>query len=394
MKKITVFIMIATITFFVSACLSKEKDSGRFKVVDGKELFFNGDEQVIDQLVTFDGEKYYIKEDGTKVKNDWAVIDNDGSYAYFGAKGIMAKSSLWVINNNLFIFDSDGKYEKSGLTKFNGDTYYATKDGYLIKNQFKIIDGIDYYFDENGKRLTISTPSWVNNINTNGLGDLQTGYYYLDKNGQRVKNVWQGEYYLEDDGLMATNKWIGSGESKVYVGTDGKKETDYKEVVKLAKDILGISDSRDNKAIVGMWELDYYVDKFGDNTSEKYISGFFDGKFSNNIFKNQECKFKFLIGKDYIDMMMFEYGTKQFENQVATLDVNIKNQYGVVLDCKGYFDMDRMQFDDEGTEFLFNALKYPGMIKILINSEDININKYLVEIQSDNFTSVYTNLFQ
>ena len=392
MRKIIAFIAITIMILDVFACSSKAKDTGKFRVVDGKELFYNGDEQIIDRLVTFEGEKYYIKEDGTKVKNDWAIIDNDGTYAYFGAKGIMVKASLWTINNNLFIFDNDGKYVNNGLTKFNNDTYYATKDGYLLRNQFKIIDGSDYYFDENGKQKIISTPSWVNNVNNNGLGDLQSGYYYLDEKGQRVKNTWVDKYYLQDTGLMATNKWIGTGESRVYVGADGKKETDYKEVVKLVKDILGTSNNTANKDIKETWKLDYYVDKFGDDTSEKYISGIFDGKFNNNIFKNQDCEFKFLIGKDYIDMMMFEYGTKQFENQIATLDVNIKNQYGLVLDCKGYFDMDRMSFDSAGTEFLLNALKNPGNIKILVDSDDVNINKYLVEIQSDNFATIYASL--
>ncbi len=43
-------------------------------------------------------------------------------------------------------------------------------------------------------------------------------WYYLDDNGNYLKNQWVGNYYLGADGVMMTNSWTPDG---YYVGTDG-----------------------------------------------------------------------------------------------------------------------------------------------------------------------------
>ena len=172
-KKISILIVLSLMISLCS-CSLLLKDTGKFKVVDGKELFFNGKEQIVDKLITFEGENYYIKDDGTKAKNEWQIIDNDNTYAYFGAKGIMVKNDIREIDNQLYIFDKEGKLETNKLIFIDGYDYYATKDGYLLRNQFKIIDGKDYYFDKDGKHgIMLATVSWVTNDNSNGLGDLK-----------------------------------------------------------------------------------------------------------------------------------------------------------------------------------------------------------------------------
>ena len=288
------YIITVIILLNLISCSLLNKDTGKFKVVDGKELFFDGDNQIVDRIVTFEGEQYYIKEDGTKAKNEWKVIDNGNKdWAYFGAKGIMVKNQQWVIDGNYFIFDKDGKMENKGLVQFNSDIYYATNDGYLLKKQFKIIDGKDNYFDEEGKKMEVSTPSWVENININSLGDLKTGWYYLDKNGQRIKNQWVDDYYLNEEGLMLVDTWVGTGDNRVYVGADGKKQTTYKEVVNTLKDIFGNPYSSNNKNnSYNTWQIKYYVDEYNDYTNEKYITADFNGTMSNSIVANQNSDFK------------------------------------------------------------------------------------------------------
>ena len=49
---------------------------------------------------------------------------------------------------------------------------------------------------------------WINNGN----------WYYLDDNGDYLKNQWVGNYYLGADGVMMTNSWTPDG---YYVGADG-----------------------------------------------------------------------------------------------------------------------------------------------------------------------------
>lgn len=202
------FILIVSIS--LNACGSN-LSSGQFKVVDGKEIFMNGKNQIIDKLVEVDGEKYYVGIDGTKIKNDWVVIDNDGNYAYFGAKGQMVKDQVKEIAGKYYLFKKDGTLEKSGKFDYNGNTYYVTNDGSLISEGIKTIEGKDYYFDKEGKLVV--KEGWV----VNNSGDYAQGSYYLDKNGQRVKATWQGNYYLDNDGRMVTNQWVG----EYYVGNDG-----------------------------------------------------------------------------------------------------------------------------------------------------------------------------
>ena len=43
-------------------------------------------------------------------------------------------------------------------------------------------------------------------------------WYYLDDNGNYLKNQWAGNYYLGADGVMMTNSWTPDG---YYVGADG-----------------------------------------------------------------------------------------------------------------------------------------------------------------------------
>ena len=43
-------------------------------------------------------------------------------------------------------------------------------------------------------------------------------WYYLDDNGNYLKNQWVGNYYLGSDGVMMTNSWTPDG---YYVGADG-----------------------------------------------------------------------------------------------------------------------------------------------------------------------------
>lgn len=405
MNKIIKCAVIIAILTNIFSCSLLSRDTGKFKTVDGKELFFNGEEQIVDRLVTYNGEQYYIKEDGTKAKNEWKVIDNGNKeWAYFGAKGIMVKNQIWTIGGNYFIFDENGKMANSGLIDFDSDKYYATKDGYLLKKQFKIIEGIDYYFNDEGKKLNISTPSWVENININGLGDLKTGWYYLDEKGQRIKNQWIDNYYLNEEGLMLVDTWIGSGDSSVYVGADGKKQTTYKEVINTLKDIFGTSNtnsnnnSSNNNSSYGIWQIKYYVDEYGDYTNDRYISANLEGQMSNSVSNNIKSDFVFLIGDNYVDLKIYEYGTMEVTNlsRLRSYYVSIKDANGNINNFRGNMYNDRIEFDSECSEYIINNLKGNQSFKLLIE-EDTSYNeylkptKYVVEVRPDNFASLYWN---
>lgn len=209
MRKIIKLLFLCLTMYTLFACGSS---TGSFKVIDGKEIYIEGNQQVIDKLVEVSGEKYYIGNDGTKVVNDWAVIDNDGTYAYFGAKGQMIKNQIKEINGNLYLFDKNGNLETNCIKEFDGSNYYADKNGVLLRESIIDIDGKEMYFNDEGK--LIKKTGWVENK----MGMLPAGSYYLDENGQRVKDKWIDEYYLNSDGKMVVNQWVGD----YYVGSDGR----------------------------------------------------------------------------------------------------------------------------------------------------------------------------
>lgn len=181
MKNFFKLAVISLLVVNLFACGTKS--TGAFKVVDGKEVYMEGKNQVIDKLVEVDGEKYYIGDDGTKVKNNWAVIDNDGNYAYFGAKGQMIKNQIKEVDGDLYLLGDNGILKTNGIYEFDNNKYYATNDGKLLKESIKTIDGKDMYFNSEGK-LENKT-GWVESK----AGDYSAGTYYLDNGGQVLKNT-------------------------------------------------------------------------------------------------------------------------------------------------------------------------------------------------------------
>ena len=211
MKKIFLLTTsILAIMLLISGCKKEEKITSGFKVVDGKEIYMEGKDQVIDKLVEVEGDTYYIGLNGQKIKNDWHEIDNDGNFGYFGAMGQMIKNQVKEIDGKYFIFNEDGKVEKNGLKIIDDNKYYASKDGYLLCNSLVTVDNQDYYFGSDGK--AIKKTGWV----VSEDGDMK-GTYYLDEYGNHLTNTWYEDCYLDSDGHMLTNQWIDG----YYVGSDG-----------------------------------------------------------------------------------------------------------------------------------------------------------------------------
>ena len=137
-----------------------------------------------------DGYWYYLKADGSYVKNSWK-----GNY-YLKSDGKMAKSE-WLYDSTYrgwYYLKSDGSYAKNS---WQGN-YYLKSDGKMAKNE------------------------WV-------YDRAYQAWYYLKSDGSYAKNSWQGNYYLKSDGKMAKNEWVDGG--RYFVGVDGswQKQKDDKQ---------------------------------------------------------------------------------------------------------------------------------------------------------------------
>ena len=167
-----------------------------------------------------EGGAWYYYKNGSAVRNAW-----EGNY-WLGSDGKMVTNS-WVDNNRYYV-GNDGAwikdYRRTGWTKESGVWYYY-KDGSRVRNAW---EG-NYWLGSDGK---MATNSWVDNnryyVGNDGawIKDYrrtgwvkESGVWYYYKNGNRVKNAWEGNYWLGADGRMATNSWVDN--NRYYVGNDG-----------------------------------------------------------------------------------------------------------------------------------------------------------------------------
>ena len=68
-----------------------------------------------------------------------------------------------------------------------------------------------------------TTQTDTSSSTTSGWVKQDGAWYYFDRNGNPVKNTWQGSYYLKADGKMAQSEWIydSSYQAWYYLKSDG-----------------------------------------------------------------------------------------------------------------------------------------------------------------------------
>ena len=95
----------------------------------------------------------------------------------------MISNQIKEIDGNLYLLGDDGILKTNGVYEFNNEKYYASNDGKLLKESIKSIDGKDMYFNKEGKLENKTGRIEVKD------GDYSAGSYYLDNNGQVLKDT-------------------------------------------------------------------------------------------------------------------------------------------------------------------------------------------------------------
>ena len=134
---LVVFILIAVGLAINVARMRKnfrKMAEGSFVYKDGVETYMEFGQVVIDKLVEVDGKIYYVDGDGHKVKDTWAIIDNDGHYGYFGNMGDLVLNRIRTINGKDYYFDENGVLYQDRTEK-----------------KIKVIDGVEYIANKNGE---------------------------------------------------------------------------------------------------------------------------------------------------------------------------------------------------------------------------------------------------
>lgn len=151
---------------------------------------------------------YYFSKKGRMQKSKWV------GGKYYQANGRMARNK-WV---GLQYVNGNGKVTKTrslGFFTENGKTYYRDTNYELLKNGWHQIDSKWYYFDKNGARLK---SKWIDD-------------YYVDKNGIRVVDKFKkikGNYYLfQASGQIAKGLTTYKGATYYLDPTTGVRKTGF-----------------------------------------------------------------------------------------------------------------------------------------------------------------------
>ena len=258
----------------------KEGNSWRYRKTDGtfaKNTWVEGN--------------YYVKSNGVMAANEWIKVGNDWYYAksngataknvwegnyWLGSDGKMVTNS-WVDSNRYYV-GNDGAwikdYRRTGWTKESGVWYYY-KDGNRVRNAW---EG-NYWLGADGRMVTNSwvdnnryyvgnDGAWIKDYGRKSGWQKESGAWYYYKNGNRVRNAWEGNYWLGSDGRMVTNSWVDN--NRYYVGNDGAWIKDYRRTGWVKESGVWYYYKNGNK-VRNAWEGNYWLGSDGRMATNSWV---------------------------------------------------------------------------------------------------------------------------
>lgn len=174
---------------------------------------------------------------------------------------------------------------------------------------------------------------------------------------------------------------------KLELEQQKQKEAEEKERIRLA-----------NINNTGIWEVGFYVDKFGTKTGEKYISNskFITGYFSNTATQNSPLNVEFLISDSYgISIMLYEYAGNNPVKSVSSdsYSVGIKDKDGNEYSLKAVNSSDRLHFGIKDSEKISNILMKGGKVQFWVEEDSTPTTRYKFTIDNaDWYGNAYRKL--
>lgn len=163
------------------------------------------------------------------------------------------------------------------------------------------------------------------------------------------------------------------------------------------------ADAENDPDNMGMWEVAYYVDEFKLPTDEKYIRNkeTIEGTFSNSATTNSQLLVRFLIDKDDLAIMLYEYGRNQVKNAYSSdrqyYNVTMMDTDGTRHTLQGYIFAggDRIFFSESDEKTILNALLQNGTVRFALTETKRSSDTYVFTIEdSSYFTNAYNSLMQ
>lgn len=135
------------------------------------------------------------------------------------------------------------------------------------------------------------------------------------------------------------------------------------------------------------WTTKFYVDDFGEPTSNSYESMILDGVFSNSATQNSKAKYVFIKDKDHLVVKVLEYGRSLATSTEATFEtVKIKTPKGIVEIKKVFFSKSgRLYFSKNSFNQIVEAISELGdYIMIFERSGSYSSSSYKVNFSISN----------
>ncbi len=153
---------------------------------------------------------------------------------------------------------------------------------------------------------------------------------------------------------------------------------------------------------LGIWEVKYFVDDFGDPTNEGYISSnIIDGTFSNSATTNSKLKLYFIISNEDIGMKLFEYGSNVLKTTRKVEYKIIFKHNGVRFDkpVSGVMYSDRLYIVDNinssmSSDFFRDLLKQGGDFNFVITElGSYASSSYKFKFNADGYSNAHSTIF-
>ena len=154
----------------------------------------------------------------------------------------------------------------------------------------------------------------------------------------------------------------------------------------------------------GMWMINYFVDEFGDPTSQGFIKTSINGKFGNSATTNSKLRVEFLISEGNVSLQLYEYaGNHSVSGKIMTktYKIQIKHNEKIVkggrknnkdFKATNYSDRMKVNYSNE----LINLFSQGGKFKFyIIESGDYANGSYSFQIDDAvGFSNAYRELIK
>ena len=189
--------------------------------------------------------------------------------------------------------------------------------------------------------------------------------------------------YIQKEEIAATKK-----KKRQELAAQRKKEAAEKERKRLAK----LND-------IGVWDIRYYVDDFGEPTKSGYITttNNIRGSFSNTATQDSKLDVRLLItDRKNISLKLFEYAgnnpVKAYSTDEYSVQIQDKDGSRYKLEANNYSE--RLSFDKLDSETLHQVLMKGGVVRFRITEVKTPTTQYNFQIDNaDGYENARRKLF-